>query len=228
MERQEMEQIVEQVTRQVLATLGQSRDRDAHTEGLPKVLVVGGTCREVPGEYRQNAAVLDVEDYRTNRNILRYDRVLIARLTITQLADIAQGRIGDEVSCAVVHALLNGVETLLLEDALPFRKFSGKGSTALYQLLESYVQTLQVFGVKPAARKAPPPEPEARPPKYAAPPVQVPRGSAVPNAALLITEAEALVLVKQGKTVSVPAGAIITPAAKDVFAQARVELIRES
>ena len=164
MEKREMEQIVEQVTRQVLSALGQGKSPDAQTEGLPKVLVVGGAGQDVPECYRRDVVLLDIEDYRTNRNILRYDRVLIAHLNITQLADIAQGRIGDEVSCAVVHALLNGIETLLLEDALAFRKFSGKGSTALYQLLEGYAQTLQVFGVKPAARKAPLPEPEAAKP----------------------------------------------------------------
>ena len=228
MEKREMEQIVEQVTRQVLSALGQGKSPDAQTEGLPKVLVVGGAGQDVPECYRRDVVLLDIEDYRTNRNILRYDRVLIAHLNITQLADIAQGRIGDEVSCAVVHALLNGIETLLLEDALAFRKFSGKGSTALYQLLEGYAQTLQVFGVKPAARKAPLPEPEAaKPAKYAPPPVQTPRGSAVPNASRLITEAEAMALVRQGTDIFLPAGAIITPAAKDVFAQARVKLAQD-
>ena len=120
MEKREMEQIVEQVTRQVLSALGQGKSPDAQTEGLPKVLVVGGAGQDVPECYRRDVVLLDIEDYRTNRNILRYDRVLIAHLNITQLADIAQGRIGDEVSCAVVHALLNGIETLLLEDALAF------------------------------------------------------------------------------------------------------------
>lgn len=221
----ELEAIVSQVTQQVLAALHQNVPAGAPgEEGLRKVLVVGGETAQVPQELRQDAVLYDLEDYRTNQNILRYDQIVIAKLNITQLSDIAHGRIGDEVSCAVLHGLLNGVETVMLEDALSFRKFAGKGSTALYHLLESFAQTLQVFGVKPVGRKRlagvePPP---AKPPKYKAPTLTVPKGSAQPNVGRLITEAEAMALVEAGESVQLPAGTIVTPAAKDVFAQAGI------
>ena len=221
----ELEAIVSQVTQQVLAALHQNVPAGAPgEEGLRKVLVVGGETAQVPQELRQDAVLYDLEDYRANQNILRYDQIILAKLNITQLSDIAHGRIGDEVSCAVLHGLLNGVETVMLEDALSFRKFAGKGSTALYHLLESFAQTLQVFGVKPVGRKRlagvePPP---AKPPKYKAPTLTVPKGSAQPNIGRLITEAEAMALVKAGESVQLPAGTIVTPAAKDVFAQAGI------
>lgn len=227
MNQSDLEQLVNQVTQQVLAALNQGAQCCAPgQEGLPKVLVVGKARSELPEEVRRGAVLFGIEDYRANRNVLRYDRVVIAGLNITQLADIAQGRIGDEASCAVLHALLNGIETLILEDALSFRKFAGKGSTALYQLLEGYAQTLQVFGVKPvgrkqAGRREPPPP---TPPRFKAPAVTAPKGSARPNTGRLVTEAEALALIQQGKPVHLPKNAILTPSARDVFAQAGAEL----
>lgn len=223
MERSDLEYIVDLVTRQVLSAVnGQESDCAPQTEGFPKVLVVGEPKAELPEELVRNAVLYDLEDYKNCKNILRYDRVIVARLTMLQLADIAQGRPGDEAACAVLYALLSGVDVFLMEDALTFRRFAGKGSTALYRLLEGYAQTLQVFGVKQVSRSRRPEPPAAKPPKFSAPPVEVPAGSASPNADRLITEARALELVRQGGDVCLPAGAIVTPAARDVFAQAGV------
>lgn len=225
MNEMELETIVSQVTQQVLAALQQDTPAGASgAEGLRKVLLIGGKAAQLPQEQGRDAVFYDLEDYRTHQNILRYDRILIAKLNITQLSDVANGRIGDEVSCAIVHGLLSGVETVMLEDALSFRRFAGKGSTALYHLLESFAQTLQVFGVKPAACKplGGTDLPPAKPPKYKASPLVAPKGSARPNIGCLVTEAEAAALVKSGENIQFPAGTIVTPAAKDIFAQAGI------
>lgn len=222
----DLEYIVNMVTQQVMAAMARDSTSTPQTEGLAKILVVGGGA-PLPQSLCGNSVCLDMEDYCTNRNILRYDRVVITALSATQLADIAQARVSDDVTEAVFHALLNGVETLMLEEALFFRKYAGKGSTALYSLLEGYARTLQVFGVKLAARRAEPVEEPVKPPKFAAPPVQVPRGTATPNTSCLITEARALELVRAGGTVHIPADAIVTPSARDVLAQAGAEWVRD-
>lgn len=229
MEQAELDYIVNLVAQQVMSAIGGcATDASPQTEGLPKVLLVGNGPVPPRNVGDLDAVYYDLEDYKSAKNILRYDRVLITHLTTTQLADIAQGRMGDETSCAVLHALLSGVEVFMMEDALPFRRFAGKGSTALYHLLEGYAQTLQVFGVKPLGPKRRKEPPEARPPKFAAPPVKVPEGSAQPNEDRLITEMRALELVKSGGEVRLPARAIVTPAARDVFTQAGVRLIQDS
>ena len=115
----------------------------------------------------------------------------------------------------------------MLESALSFRKMAGKGSTALYNLLESYARTLQVFGIKMADIRPKQVVTEAKPPKYKAPPINVPKGSGTPNASRLISEAEAAAMIKQGGPIHLPATAIITPLARDMFAQARVDLIQD-
>lgn len=229
MNQVDLEYIVNLVTQQVMAAVEQNTSCNSpQTEGMPKALVVGGSADSLPEELCRDFVCLDLEDYHACRNILRYDRVVIASLNITQLADLAQGRISDDVTCAVIHALLNGIETVMPDGALSFRKYAGKGSTALYHLLESYAQTLQAFGVKTVSRKPKPVVVEAKPPKFSAPPVQAPQGTAVPNAGRLITETLALALVKEGGPVRLPQNAILTPSARDVFAQAGVALTQDN
>ena len=221
MNQAELEQIIKMVTQQVMAAMD-GTSTAASTDGLAKVLSVGKANAPIPQELTDDSVVLELEDYKLHQNILRYDRVVITHLTITQLADIALGRIGDETSCAVIHALLNGIDVYLLSDALAFRKFAGKGSNALYNLLEQYAQTLQVFGVKAYKPKPRQILPEAKPAKFAPAPVAVPKGSGVPNSHRLITETEALALVSAGTPVQVPADAILTPLARDILAKAGV------
>lgn len=224
MNQTEVNAIVEMVTRQVMAALGDAPQQSGKQDGLSKILVIGGSGQELPDELKQDAVLFDMEDYKRNQNILHYHQVAIVHLTITQMVDIAQGRIGDEVSCAVVHALLNGVSTSMLETALPHRRYAGKGSTPLYALLENYAQTLQVFGVKLLKKQIRAEAPAVKPPRYAAPPAVPPKGSASPNGSRLITETDALEMVKSGGSVCLPRGAILTPSARDVFTRAGIEL----
>lgn len=224
----ELEAIVSLVTRQVLAALGPDAAAPAEgTEGRDRVLVLGDPNVPLPEDLGRNAVLYYEEDYARNRNILRYDRVILTALTVTQLADLALVRVSDDLTCAVTQALLNGIEVYLLEGALTFRQYAGKGSTALYRTLENYARTLQVYGVKSVGRQAPRLPGEVRPPKYKAPPIQVPAGTGTPNIGRLITEGEARELLKQGSPVHLPAGAIVTPLARDLFSHAGAELIRD-
>ena len=193
------------------------------------VLVIGKPRKEIPEQVTRKAVLFDLSDYEKHQDVLRYDRIYIASLSVTQLCDIAQGRAGDPASCAVVHGLLAGIETLMPEDAPSYKRYAGKGSTALYRLIESYERTLRSFGVKVIGQDRdrdavlPPP----KPPKYMAPKITAPAGSARPNFSCLITEEDALRLSGQGKEVILPAGSILTPSAKDVFAHAGIAVTVE-
>ncbi|MBQ3103099.1 MAG: hypothetical protein IJC58_02320 [Oscillospiraceae bacterium] len=124
--------------------------------------------------------------------------------------------------------MLSGVEVCITETALPHRAYAGKGSTPLYQRLEEYAKTLSVYGVKPVERNfVPAPVPPAKPARFAAPVAEPPKGSAKPNVGRLVTEDVALELIKQGDTVTLPKGAILTPSARDVFAAAKVNLVTD-
>jgi ethanolamine utilization protein len=220
MTEKEMNHLVSMITEQVLCLLkSQGReDLDDTDTGKDRVLVISNGRTDVPEELIQNAVVFHMDDYKRSQNILQYSRVIIASLNMTELADIALGRNSDAVTCAVLHALLNGIDVYLLENALKYRKFAGKGSTALYALLENYTTTLQVFGVKLVSAKAQVTAVrEAKPAKFFQPSVKVPKGSAVPNSQLLITEADALAMVAGDEPFKIPEGAILTPSARDVL-----------
>ena len=224
----ELESIVSLVTQQVLAAMDQGKDSTCpQLDGLSRLLVVGDPNPPLPEELCRDSVVLDLEDYRQNQNILRYDRVIITTLDTTQLADIALGRATDDVTCAVLQALLNGIDTYMLEGALSFRRYAGRGSTALYRLLENYARTLEVFGVKMAGQTPKQVLAEPKPPKFKAPAIVAPKGSGIPNAGRLITETQAEELLKAGSPISIPAGSIVTPLARDLFARSGAELIWE-
>ena len=227
MKESELERIAELVTRQVLAVLEKRREEAPVSDGRKRVLILGNPRKALPESLLRQAVLFDVEDYRTHQDVLRYDRIVIASLTMTQLSDIARGRSGDAVSCAVVHGLLEGIECVMPEDAPSYKRYEGRGSAALYQMMEGFERTLRSFGVKTAGMDRSFPEIPAKPPKYCAPVLNVPQGSAQPNYARLITETEAERLIAQGGTVRLPAGVIVTPSARDVFAAAGVSVTEE-
>lgn len=228
MKQSELDRITELVTREVLAVLEKHRSTETpDTEGREKVLVIGTPRRALPESLCRRAVLYDLEDYGIHQDVLRYDRIIIASLTMTQLSDIARGRSGDAASCAVVHGLLEGVEVFMPDDAPSYKRYEGKGSAALYRMMEEFERTLRSFGVKNTGREREYPEIPARPPKYAAPQLTVPQGSAQPNYARLITEAEAERIVARGSAVFLPAGTIVTPSARDVFSAAGITVTEE-
>ena len=226
MNQNELEKVIALVTQQVMAAMEKTGCTEI-ADDCDMVLVVG-SADKVPKDLCRDKVLMDLEDYRTHKDIARYKRVVVTKLGITQLADIALGRPADEVSCAVTYALLSGVEVIMLEDALTFRRFKDKGSNALYNTLEKYAKTLSVYGVKTYRPKSNIVVPGAKLNKFAQQTEAVPRGSAMPNIGKLVTETDArLLIMAQGNPVRIPVGAIITPLARDVFSHAGVEVIRD-
>jgi len=223
---QELRQIIEQVTSQVLSSMPKAAP--CTQSGAEKVLVVGDVAK-VPQEICSQALLSGLDAYECDRCIAPYSKVIISELTLVQLCDIAQGRPSDAACCAVIQALLSGKSVLLLESGLPHRAFDGKGSTALYAMLEGYVRTILSFGVKlmTKARMYRPEEVPIKPAKYQRPAVPTPQGNGVPNFGSVITEEIALGLVKGGcDTVHLPHGAILTPSARDVFTRLHITVER--
>ena len=221
------DELVRLVTEQVMAILAGRENPDGPgSEGHEKLLVIGDPAL-LSEEMSRDRVVCTIEDYKQHRNILRYRLVAITALTLTELADIAQGRDAAANQCAVIQALLRGVDVYLYEDALPYTAWAGKGSKVFYAMLENYARTLRTFGVKPAERRPRVSAPAVKPARFLAPPVEVPAGTAVPSSDRLITEADARAMTAAGGPVRIPRGTIVTPAAWDVFRQGRAEVERE-
>lgn len=194
--------------------------------GAPQMLVIGDFC-EVPEDMRGEYSLAGLEDYETCRDIRRYRRIYITKLSLADLSSIALGRDDTLVSCAVVNALLHGIEVYLDGRALWYRKLAGKGSSRLYAVIDGNVRQLESYGVKVAEEAKPAVVREIKPPKFCPPPMQVPKGSLKPNANCLITERMAAEMVKENRpVVQIPQGAIVTPSAWDVFTNHKIQVER--
>ena len=90
MDQKQYEELVRLVTDQVVRALAQGGGCPAE-EGREKVLAAGDPAL-VPPELAEGRVVCPLEDYKAHRNILRYSRVVITDLTLTELSDIALGR----------------------------------------------------------------------------------------------------------------------------------------
>lgn len=215
----ETEVLVRAVTEQVLAALKkENKLPDVQNEGKPKCLVLG-ELNKVPETLQRDVVLLDVKDYEKHQNILRYNRVLITQIGLVDLADIAVGRPGSPLTCAISRALLQGVEVMMLENAPQHRAYAGQGSTMFYRVLEGHVNTLQTFGVKLIQSSS----------AILVSPADPNETKAVRReleGVRLITEELALSLAREVQELVLPAGTILTPAAADVLKAAKVKLIR--
>ena len=231
MREEELNRLVNAVTEKVLRALGQrGAPAPADDAGLPCALVLGDASR-LPEALFARCRRLELEDYVRCGSILKYDRVIIGTLSTLQLSSLALGLPADDLCRAVMDALLNGVEVYMAEDAPEHRACAGKGSTALYAVLEGYARQLLVYGVKPldtavgraCATTLEPP----------VPPAQLrPRAGvechARPNFDRLVTEEVALRLCAGADgSVRFERGTLLTPAARDAFAAAGVTVVIE-
>ena len=226
MNETELQALIEKVVREVLA--GRQAE-EAACDGRPKALVIGAK-EKAPQQLSENFVLCPLAEYEASGNILRYQRVIITELTLLELSDICLGRPGSTAACAVLQALLNGIETTLVESGLPFKKYSGRCSSKLYAVLENNVKTLQSFGVKtftPERLRSRETEP-GKPARFEQKNLPVPQGSAQPNPERLITEDKAKQMLSGcSGSVHLSSRAILTPSAQDVFHRAKVEIVRD-
>ena len=216
-------QLIEQITQQVLKLTGQPSVGCANCNA-PKLLVVGPTDA-LPAALKEKYCLCTVENYGKDGDITAYEAVILTGLTNAQLCDIALGRDSQPATCAVIKALLLEKKVIRLPHILPYRQVSPtKGNSGIYQTLEGYRNKLKAYGVLTRSpeqllealegRKAP----------------EMPKGQAGPSpvagkrSVISAREAQELVKSAQGGLVEIPAGALVTPLARDVFRSAKVDI----
>ena len=213
------EELVRLVTEQVISVLGGIGGPSSPENGSRKILVIG-KGEAVSDMICPDACFVEIDDYEKCRDILRYEGVLIRKLTLNQLIDLAQGRASDSSCCAVVEALLQNVDIQMLESALPHRQYLSRIRNPFYQKLESDVVKLQEYGIRLI--------------KQAGTSLGVSQKHAAKHPYSeshdrLINEKTALQIIKNavGGEIHLNADAILTPSAKDVFTRANVRVIKD-
>ncbi len=150
MSEMSIDDIVTLITKQVMETIAQKKQAagaadcqgEACVESVRKKVLLVGPKDPLPEGILTGAAIYDIEDFKAERNVLKYDQVIITKLDLAQLSDAANGRTGDPVANAIIYALLEGVDVLMTGCALCYRKFAGKGSSAFYNMYEQYAKKL--------------------------------------------------------------------------------------
>lgn len=223
-----VDEIVALITKKVTDVLAEKqRQTDRHDDRScsgcagKKILLLGDRA-EVPADILAGAVVFGGDDFDKCRNVREYGQIVITRLSLAQLADAAQGRPADVVSCALIYGLLEGIDVLILSQGISFKKYSGKGSRALYNLYSGYLRQLQIYGARVLE--------DGRMTDMApAPRISRAASSNMPvlpkQDSRLVTEADARRIAAQAKDeVILPAGVILTPSARDVFTNARLKI----
>lgn len=216
MQKAEMEQLIAAVAERVLSALNaQASSAPSARQAQTSVLVIGN-AQNVPSSLINQAELASLPSYAACGDIKRFGRVIVETLTLAQLADIAMVRPSDEAACAIVQALLQGVEVVLLESALAYRAYANQSNPKLFAVLEGYVRTLEGYGVKVLGKN------EALAQSSATACALPKRNVSKPA---LVTEAVAQAMVAKEQTVHLSRGTILTPSARDVFHDANTVLI---
>ncbi|MCR4615958.1 MAG: hypothetical protein K5756_07420 [Clostridiales bacterium] len=211
------EKLVELITKEVIKAmhLDNSPCAGAADDMSKPLALVIGDKEKLPLFALDTYRFACVDDYAKDGDIDAYECVYITALSNTELADIAMGRDAKPAQCAVIKALLSGKRVCLMESALPHRKYSATAQRTIYQMFEGYVCKLQSFGVELIREQ-----------KYGK---NLNKSAIADNSVdKVITEALAKQLIKKdGDTIVLRRGTVITPSAKDIFnhSEKKVEFV---
>ncbi|MBR2590755.1 MAG: hypothetical protein IKE65_07515 [Clostridia bacterium] len=207
--------LVELITKEVIKRLAEQNLTSAPQSDTKPAALLSGEAKAVPAFAKERFSFADISTY--EGDIEPFEAVFIARISFTELADIAQGKDASKLSCAVTNAILSGKEVYLLETGLPYKKYKRTvNNRNFYNMLEGYVNTLRTFGVKVVKEQW--------------------QGNNLERSAIedntadkLITERTAKELVEActDGVVHLRCGTVITPSAKDIFnhSQIKVEFV---
>ena len=135
----ELEGLVEEITRKVLAELTEAECKKTVLLFAQKDSPLPESLQEVlKDEYRLFYAADDL-------HIDRIDRFILPCLYIDQMVDLAMGKGGSKLMYAVRKVLLAGKQLEVAD--FEYRKYSQSAPMSLLALYEQYYETLRGFGV---------------------------------------------------------------------------------
>lgn len=173
-------------------------------------------------------------------DILKYKALIITELCQMDLCDIAIGRPGSLLTQLVSEALLCGIPVFVLESGITYTRFKSTANAGYYQMLNGYVQKITNFGIKVAhvtdierlldkpksSQSVKLEEPVHT--AHAAHPVQTKsceKPAQKSKSKLLSAETIMEAVSKGNSKIVVPKGTIVTPLAKDLMRDRKLQLV---
>ena len=147
-----------------------------------------------------------------------YDLVIVSRLPVTILAQAALGCPVNQEAVCLVSALLEGKPVYLLKNGIDYRRFRDTAHMPLFQLYQSYEDTLIRFGARLLSELSDLPAiPETIP--HTAPSADLTRRK-------LLTEADVQKARKSG-VLLIGASTLVTPLAQEYIRSHGLQVLRQ-
>lgn len=211
------EQLIREITAQVVRML----NKDGNFPGeqrtdMGKALVAGPVTLWAE-KMCEHFSIYNACEFNPQDDINAYGKVIITRLSLTELSDITSLRETSGVSAAVLQSLLSGIPVIMSEDVLNQYKYKGTGNRRLYEEIGKRIQQLRDYGVCVMSFK----ESESDN-------LQSVCDMSSYSKRKLITEQEAKQIADElTGPLHLACGTIVTPLAQDLFRYRNVEIIFE-
>lgn len=216
-------ELVEMITKQVMQGLMAEQ-----SEGgcRPKLLVIGeksdASC--LSGQFALEAAA-EVEGMLSAAN---YEAIVITQMETAFLTDIAQGLCRCAGARTVSEALFLGKPVYVAEEGISFLKFKHTANARYYQMFLEYLKKLESFGVKilPMEKICQDCSPKETGCREESAKTEEKKQT---KATVLFSADMAREFVRTGETtLRIAQGTLVTPLAKDVLREKKIELVYEN
>ncbi|AKA68740.1 hypothetical protein [Clostridium scatologenes] len=141
----EMEKLVEMITKEVMKRIKKlSYDENRYVKD--KILLLGD-CFESSNikEALEEKYIVDL--YNSDVNVDCYKAVVLSKLNLKVLSNLALGLCNGQYEEIIINALFKGKRVYVLEDGMEYRKYMSSANKNLYKLYTEYEQKLMYNGV---------------------------------------------------------------------------------
>lgn len=141
----DMEKLVEMITKEVMKRIKKlSYDENKYVKD--KILLLGD-CFESSNikEALEEKYIVDL--YNSDVNVDCYKAVVLSKLNLKVLSNLALGLCNGQYEEIIINALFKGKRVYVLEDGMEYRKYMSSANKNLYKLYTEYEQKLIYNGV---------------------------------------------------------------------------------
>ncbi|AWI05044.1 hypothetical protein [Clostridium drakei] len=141
----DMEKLVEMITKEVMKRIKKlSYDENRYVKD--KILLLGD-CFESSNikEALEEKYIVDL--YNSDVNVDCYKAVVLSKLNLKVLSNLALGLCNGQYEEIIINALFKGKRVYVLEDGMEYRKYMSSANKNLYKLYTEYEQKLMYNGV---------------------------------------------------------------------------------
>ncbi len=141
----DIEKVVEKIVQEVISKLEEKKTEEFRNE----ILFAGEKRDDLIIKYSD---FLDdwkgIDFIKDGCMVEDYKIIIVPSLSLNNLIDISFAREADEISSLVIKSFLNGLDVIVLEEGLEYRKYKESSNEKFYKYIESIERRLETFGLE--------------------------------------------------------------------------------